>query len=635
MIDKILSKLKTHLAATGRLYSYQLGKSFSCGLPCVWLYMKAMDQEHVFFEMLESLANDSNEINWLFEEMFSLLILTHGDSHIFPKLPVTLISTQTPKDIADAEIEIVSNNFELAYTFNKDQLATTLENFKSHKGTMLRIGNKQESIGVMIGSLIIYSARYAGPIEFTDSAEAASKIFDILNQYVDNNRILLYVGAHRLEGHPSVNYEKQPLALLEEFTEQDKDPENLKALSIDPLHMSVRAGLGEQVRFWESRIPFDTIYPGGVNILYLAVGAQLPEMVKLLLKHPDISANFITAHGYTVLGYAAELGDPDVVEILLQAGADIELKDTVVPYSDPVTKAVENGCIDALYVLVSYGAILTNAHFEMLIGLGLHEIDLQNLKDTYLQVQRRHLRISDDQLDLDAATNIQLLHHMVFWSRANECSEDLSFLHVLNDQKKYSGLLAMQWLTKRINERMEYGSFYPAGAIRAYKILKHFNLKYPELKYKGSKELAACFTHYYNKIENWDKLKKFDKQNLDYLIEACFQLAAFGRIPVTEVDGRTAKPLARAIISILERVEELVTKHFGKYVTGNSITDILLKMHSVMAVDSISTIGELFEHIKNKDLSERDLLYLLKGDASIGDHDPISGITKPSPDKKK
>ncbi len=161
-----LTKLETYkqyMHAIGEIPSYQLDKAFACGLPAVWLYMKAIGLEEVYFDILSKIKDR----NILFKELFYLLILTNGDNKYFPHVPEDFLNIQIPKEILDAQPEMHEPEFEFAFVFDRDQLKRTLEMIaKPHK--MIQLGNKQRAIGIMFNDNVyhVYHADNPRALQF-------------------------------------------------------------------------------------------------------------------------------------------------------------------------------------------------------------------------------------------------------------------------------------------------------------------------------------------------------------------------------------------------------------------------------------------------------------------------------------
>lgn len=158
-----LSTYKEYLHEIGSIPSYQLDKCFSCGLPAVWLYMKSIGLEDVFFDILSKIKNR----HLLFKELFYLLILTNGANKFFPHVPENFLNIEIPPEVLDAQLEVQKPEFEMAYAFDREQLKYTLEQVvKPNK--MVRIGDRRKSVGIMYkdGAYFVYHTDNQLPLEY-------------------------------------------------------------------------------------------------------------------------------------------------------------------------------------------------------------------------------------------------------------------------------------------------------------------------------------------------------------------------------------------------------------------------------------------------------------------------------------
>lgn len=169
-----LDTYKDYLQEIGSVPSYQLDKCFSCGLPAVWLYMKAIGLEDNFFEILSKVKNR----HLLFKELFYLLILTNGTNKFFPHVPENFLNIQIPAEVLEAQVEVQKPEFEMAYAFNRDQLKQTLEQIvKPNK--MVRIGDRRKAVGIMYqdDTYFVYHTDNPRPLEFKSLDGCVDVIF--------------------------------------------------------------------------------------------------------------------------------------------------------------------------------------------------------------------------------------------------------------------------------------------------------------------------------------------------------------------------------------------------------------------------------------------------------------------------
>ena len=131
-------------------------------------------------------------------------------------------------------------------------------------------------------------------------------------------------------------------------TKNDKGRSPLHAAScfgkLGTVKMLVRAGAGV-------RVADNT----GATCLMLAAYYGHTETVCYLVGLPDVEVNYAANDdGFTALHCAVQEGHPDVVEVLIDAGADIEARTTEA--STPLHYACENGKLAIVKVLVKAGA---------------------------------------------------------------------------------------------------------------------------------------------------------------------------------------------------------------------------------------------------------------------------------------
>lgn len=139
-----LETYKKYLQLIGVVPTYQLENSIACGLPAVWLYMKAIGLEAAFFDILKKIKTRT----LLFKELFYLLILTNGSNKYFPHLARDFLKIELPADIKAAQISLEKPDFELAYSFTKKQLQETLSAI-AKENIMIRLGNERKAVGIM------------------------------------------------------------------------------------------------------------------------------------------------------------------------------------------------------------------------------------------------------------------------------------------------------------------------------------------------------------------------------------------------------------------------------------------------------------------------------------------------------
>ena len=113
--------------------------------------------------------------------------------------------------------------------------------------------------------------------------------------------------------------------------------------ALDNVKMLVEAGAGVRVTDDE-----------GSTCLQDAAGCGHINTVRYLVGLPDVDVNHRDGNNYTALHYASAEGDADVVQLLIDAGADIEIKNC--NGHCPLHNACSSGALDNVKMLVRAGA---------------------------------------------------------------------------------------------------------------------------------------------------------------------------------------------------------------------------------------------------------------------------------------
>lgn len=175
-----LSTYKEYLSEIGVVPTYQLEKAFDCGLPAVWLYLKAIGLEDLYFELLEKISTRPA----LFKELFYLLILTNGQNKFFPHVAKDFLDIQIPRQIAAAQIELQKPDFAVVYSFTAEQLLETLQNI-AKPNVMIRIGNERNAIGLMFNEDVyhVYHANNPRVLEFKTLDRCVDLIMRVIKKH--------------------------------------------------------------------------------------------------------------------------------------------------------------------------------------------------------------------------------------------------------------------------------------------------------------------------------------------------------------------------------------------------------------------------------------------------------------------
>ncbi|GAB0097259.1 Acyl-CoA-binding domain-containing protein 6 [Sergentomyia squamirostris] len=72
----------------------------------------------------------------------------------------------------------------------------------------------------------------------------------------------------------------------------------------------------------------NTLDDNGLSVLHWAADRGQDEMLRVMLKRPEVNVNVLDEDGQTPLHYAAFCGHPRCAQILLDAGADETIKDS-------------------------------------------------------------------------------------------------------------------------------------------------------------------------------------------------------------------------------------------------------------------------------------------------------------------
>lgn len=168
-----------YLDTIGVKPSKKLERCFSCGLPAVWLYLKAIGLEDVYFDLLKRIKNRS----LLYKELFYLMILTNGHNKFFPHLPKEILKYKVPHDVAAAQVPITKPLFELTYSFTKEQLREVLLAI-AKPNLMVRLGNQRKAIGIMFKDDVyhVYHAENPNAIEFKNVDGCVNLIMRVINE---------------------------------------------------------------------------------------------------------------------------------------------------------------------------------------------------------------------------------------------------------------------------------------------------------------------------------------------------------------------------------------------------------------------------------------------------------------------
>ena len=129
----------------------------------------------------------------------------------------------------------------------------------------------------------------------------------------------------------------------------------------DPSLANARAGTGASMvllaTYYGRKAVVDALLAGGarLDVHDAAAVGDLPQVRDLVAGNPAL-ANAYSAEGYPPLGLAAFLGHRDVVEFLLEAGADVNAVGRNENGFTALTGAVAGGHAEVVELLVDHGA---------------------------------------------------------------------------------------------------------------------------------------------------------------------------------------------------------------------------------------------------------------------------------------
>jgi len=149
-----ITKLETYekyMKEIGVKPTYHLKQCFDSGLPAVWLYMKSIGLEEIYFDVL----NKAKKKSAWFKELFYMLHLANSNNKFYPQVPEDLLKIEIPPAILDAQIPLEEPDFQMAFSFTRDQLKETLEAVVLPE-KMVRVGNYSKSVGIMYSNDVYY-----------------------------------------------------------------------------------------------------------------------------------------------------------------------------------------------------------------------------------------------------------------------------------------------------------------------------------------------------------------------------------------------------------------------------------------------------------------------------------------------
>ena len=136
--------------------------------------------------------------------------------------------------------------------------------------------------------------------------------------------------------------------------------------------------------------------PRGQNALMKAATRGHADAVRILLSHPKTNINHQDRHGYTSLILSAMHGDIDVVQVLLDKGADTEVTETPAGGDGTaLNRAIDYNHVSVVQLLVERGA---NIHHKDIFDRGMLHSAAVNGREEILRI----LLELDNGLDVNA-----------------------------------------------------------------------------------------------------------------------------------------------------------------------------------------------------------------------------------------
>lgn len=168
-----------YLTEIGEKPTNKLERSFACGLPAVWLYLKSIGLEDLFFDLLAQ----SKKRPEAYKELFYLMILTNGQNQFFPNIPKDFLKDMIPADVKAAQVEIDKPDFEMTFSFTAAQLKETLEAV-AKPNVMVRLGNQRKTIGIMFSDNMyhVYHADNPNALQFKTIDRCVDLIMRVINE---------------------------------------------------------------------------------------------------------------------------------------------------------------------------------------------------------------------------------------------------------------------------------------------------------------------------------------------------------------------------------------------------------------------------------------------------------------------
>lgn len=219
--------------------------------------------------------------------------------------------------------------------------------------------------------------------------------------------------------------------LMKDLSSEIWNSITLTKLEIKPLYQFIRSG--GNVRIANS---------DGYGLLYLAAKNQSAEALRILLLQPGIDVNQVHGpHAETALHAAADAGDFDAVEVLVENGSDVNVEDDA--GHTPLVNSLFAKSIECTRLLIKSGArmdVQINQGYTLLHiavmkdspeaieellknGAEIDKVNARGLSPLALAVcfgyNEPIKRLLENGADINAVSrhNMTLLHQAVMWNR--------------------------------------------------------------------------------------------------------------------------------------------------------------------------------------------------------------------------
>jgi hypothetical protein len=400
------------------------------GLVAYWLYTKRMAMEQKFAHLLQDIVNWNSDsfassealIDPRMEEVIGLLAFLQHDTTLRPSVNQNDLAASFALLLDDLAPQISKPELKLSFIFNQQTLEQLLQEQLYHN-KMMRIDNVFHAAGIMYvdDKYCYYDPNsLAGPEIFNKPENLAARIFEDLTPWCESKKYLgLNITTYDLEGYPVA---KHPPA-IDLYQHWLKDPKVKQAFV---RHRTIlRLGLRS-----DDFAMLDMLF--AANYKYIpwtynkttelneAVVTANERKLSYLINH-DIPVNYKTKDGNTALGMAIIHQQPKLLYLLLLAGADPYIKQSIQQAKDLTTMqlATSRKNTEAIILLLAYGYNLSAEESEFL-HIQYKTVELDTIIEHALQVNAKlfnsstqlHINATSGERDLEVAYDAKLKQHL-------------------------------------------------------------------------------------------------------------------------------------------------------------------------------------------------------------------------------